>query len=379
MRLRPGLARAVLGAALAGGLLASTTAAAADGGAPPDRLGTASSWTDLFQEKNDFTWSGADQATSVPASNGAVYWLYGDTVLGTENAGGGYDPDLRMVSNTILVQRGTGLTPATASGQAAIPDVPNPIADAVPLNGDETDRYWPVAAVEHAGYLNVFAQRVRNTPDDGLGFQLVGADLARFRISGDALVFEGLAATPSSGVPQTDGPQWAGAVLVSAGYAYVYGHKHTATPHNPQSTYLARVPIEELARPDAWAYWDGLAWTPTQSAAQPLFESQPGSVAIINGLWTVLVKPWGGAGADVLAWTAASPQGPFQSRVLFAAPAGTTPEGRSYVTYAPQLHPEQPLASGATLVSLAWAGRSFWADTVHDADLYKPRFYEVVF
>ncbi len=116
-----------------------------------------------------------------------------------------------------------------------------------------------------------------------------------------------------------------------------------------------------------------------QAAAAPLFDSQPSSAAILNGKWTVLSKPWNEAGAAVHAWTSDTPEGPYLSRVLFSEPAGTTPQGRSYVTYSPQLHPEQKLESGATLVSLAWAGKNFWTDTVLDADLYKPRFYEVTF
>ncbi len=154
MRFRSGAARTLLtGLISVGLLLATSSAAVGDGhdlGEPrqepvlPTALGTAHGWTEHLQEKNDWTWSGADQATSVQASNGAVYWLYGDTVLGTENPiTGGYDEHVRMIANTIFVQRDGVMVPATAPGQPAIPDVPNPSADLVPGNLDDNDRYWP--------------------------------------------------------------------------------------------------------------------------------------------------------------------------------------------------------------------------------------------
>jgi hypothetical protein len=332
----------------------------------------------VFQDKNDWTWSGADQAASIKTTNGAVYWLFGDTVLGTENPStGAYDAGARMIANTILVQRASALSVATAAGQSAIPGVPNPEADAVPGNGDEEDRYWAQAAIEHAGYLNVFAQRVRPTPGQAEGFELVGADVARFRFRGDSLVFAGMSATPSSGLSQTAAPQWNGAVVKSNSYAYVYGHKHVGHPLNPHATYLARVPLASIATPGAWRFWDGARWVASQAAAVGIADSQPSSAAVVDGKWTLLCKPWNGSGANVLMRTSDQPYGPFTSRVILSSPAGTTPEGRQYLTYGPQLHPEQSLASGAMLVSVSWNGRDFWNDVAQDADLYKPRFHEV--
>jgi hypothetical protein len=339
---------------------------------------TAQGWTDLFQDKNDLTWSGADQATSIKAANGAIYWLFGDTVLGTENpTTGAYNDGARMIANTILMQRGSTLSEATSAGVPAIPHVPNPQRDSVPNNGDENDKYWPIAAVEHGTYLNVFAQRVRVTPGQGEGFELVGSDLARFRFSGDNLVFVRMSPTPSSGLHQRAAPQWGGAAIKSNGYVYVYGHKYIGHPLNPHATYLARVPVASMTTSSAWRYWDGARWAAGQAAAAAITDSQPSSVAIINGKWTLLCKPWNGAGDNVHARTSDHPYGPFTSRVILSSPAGTTPEGRNYITYGPVLHPEQSLASGAMLVSVSWNGRDFWNDVAQDADLYKPRFHEV--
>src|SRR5215475_7687847 len=93
-------------------------------------------WFQLFQAKNDFVWSGSDQATSYRASNGKTYWLFGDTILGTRNpATGGYDSGWYMVANTILTESNGALTGATLTS----PAIPNAVGG---------DKYWPQGIFE---------------------------------------------------------------------------------------------------------------------------------------------------------------------------------------------------------------------------------------
>ncbi len=75
-------------------------------------------------------------------------------------------------------------------------------------------------------------------------------------------------------------------------------------------------------------------------------------------------------------WTQGMFQAGADGTVTIDSPAGTTPAGIRYQTYSPQLHPEQPLASGKLLISIAWNATDF-ADLPRDADLYEPRFHEV--
>src|SRR5688500_760807 len=65
---------------------------------------TAQGFFNLFQAKNDWTWSGGDQVTSLKARNGLTYWSFGDTTLGEEDAvTGAYVSGWQMIANTILV------------------------------------------------------------------------------------------------------------------------------------------------------------------------------------------------------------------------------------------------------------------------------------
>lgn len=97
----------------------------------------------------------------------------------------------------------------------------------------------------------------------------------------------------------------------------------------------------------------------------------------------MLHKPFAGWGSSVYAEIAPAPQGPYSStQVIFDSPAGQTNNGvttnlYAYMTYSPQPHPEYSLASGKLLVSIAWNGDDLFQDVANDAELYKPRFYEV--
>jgi hypothetical protein len=66
---------------------------------------TTNGWFQLFQARNDFAWSGADQATNYIATNSHIYWLFGDVILGTRNpTTGGYDSGwYKLIANSILM------------------------------------------------------------------------------------------------------------------------------------------------------------------------------------------------------------------------------------------------------------------------------------
>lgn len=112
------------------------------------------------------------------------------------------------------------------------------------------------------------------------------------------------------------------------------------------------------------------------SLAAPILSAQVSSVRIIGGSWYLAYKPWNGWGDTVYIERRSSPWTQPLATTTVSSPAGTTAGGRKYQTYSPQLHPEQSLASGRVLLSIAWNGETL-SDVAADADLYKPRFYEV--
>ena len=112
------------------------------------------------------------------------------------------------------------------------------------------------------------------------------------------------------------------------------------------------------------------------TAATPILSAQVSSVRLVNGQWLMAYKPWNGWGDTVYVERRATPYADPSATVTVPSPAGVTPGGQSYLTYSPQLHPEQTLTSGKLLLSIAWNGASP-ADLLADADLYKPRFSEI--
>lgn len=359
------------GAAPSAALAASTAPTTADG------------FTDLFAAKQDLTWSGGDQATTVVA-NGRTYWLAGDTIVSNgEDPDGSYPDGARWVSNRILLQRGGDLVNAMANGGVGVPDPPTH-TDA------NADHYWPQAGFYANGHLYVLAQRVQADPTDALGFKLTGVEMAKYRVRSDGLlVLVSMVATPSTGVAGGVGPahiQWAGDALVYNGYVYAYGFTLAqGNAYVAHWSYAARVPVGKVEQPAAWRFYARSTgrWVARTAALNPdptdqpdaILPSQVSSVRQVGGKFVVAHKPWNGWGDTVRIETAAAPVGPWTEVASIPSPAGTW-EGSDYVTYCPQLHPEQQLASGGLLVSVAWNGKTL-DDTMSNADLYKPRFYEV--
>lgn len=349
------------------------------GGGTPAMAATPTSadqFTSMFADKNDITFSGGDQMTSLKLNN-RTYWSVGDTMLGTEDADGSYSDGTRMVGNHILVQVGGTLYNAIGNaGTLANPDglaVPNP---PISNNGE---RYWTQGMFSVNGMLYVLAQRVINNSSGS--FDLIGVELARYTINATngKLTLTGMITTPSTGVHGGNTPantQWAADAVVAGQYVYVYGYSGADDPFAPQRTYVARVPIAQVELASAWRYYNGATWGTSMGSMTALVHSQVSSVRLIAGKWVMLHKPWNNYGADVYLETGPNPYGPFTSTKIFSSPGGTW-EGKQYETYGPMLHPEQSVASGKLLISIDWNGKDFWTDVMGNADLYKPRFMEV--
>ena len=347
-------------------------------------MATPTSYFNMFQAKNDLTWSGSDGMASVNTALG-TYWLCGDTILSDgENPDGSYAAGWKMIPNRILLQRpGTlSLTNAMANNGQGIP---NPAT----RTAENQERYWALNGAVVNGFLYVLAGRVKNTPD---GFLPLGVELAKYRIALDGkLTLIAMVATPSTGVTGGFGPntiQWGEAMIPGTdGYIYVYGSTRAKdNPYVPIFSYAARVIASQLDNPSAWRFYKKTTktWVPMMGhldqnlTDQPdaLLATQVSDAAYWNGKFHIIHKPWNGWGKEVYLEESASPVGPFTQRKLFDSPAGSTPEGISYQTYGPRLHADQLLTSYKMLVSINYAPVNF-ADTARDADLAKPRFWEI--
>lgn len=349
---------------------------------------TADGFFQMFQDKNDMVWSSGDQVTSFKHNN-HIYWLFGDSMLGGEDPDGSFADGTVMVGNRILRQSGTVLyhaVPASGNGSS----VPDPAVH----NDTNQERYWTQGMFAANGHLYVLCQRVRN--NSGGSFTPMGGEIAKFTqntTTGD-LTLVAMISTPATAQEEVPGPygiQWCSDAVVCNGYVYIYGA--TRAEGNPwvlHFSYVARVPVAHLENPYAWRFYKKTTgtWVSKISELDPdkanqtdaIVGSQVSSVRYINGMWRMIHKPWNGWGSDVKVVSSTTPYGPWGSEtVVFSSPAGTH-EGLNYETYSPQFHPEQTLLSGKTLVSIAWNGEGLTLEQMfQNADLYKPRFYEVQF
>jgi hypothetical protein len=208
-------------------------------------------------------------------------------------------------------------------------------------------------------------------------------ELAKFGFNGDGtLAFQGMRTTPSSGLLDGDSSataQYAADAVVTAGYVYIFGYSNAKDDSlAPHRSYVARVATGSVETAAAWRFRSAAgSWVADRAQAAPILNAQVSSVRLIGGRWVMAYKPWNGWGDTVHIETRSAPWSAPLGEATISSPAATTPSGQRYQTYSPQLHPEQILNSGKLLVSIAWNGATL-GDVDADADLYKPRFYEVV-
>lgn len=192
---------------------------------------TSAGFTQAFANKNDMTWSGGDQMTSLKAPNGKVYWSVGDTMLSNGEDPDGSYPDIgtKMVGNRLLLQNGGEFVNAMADGGMAVPDPATATAE-------NQERYWAQGMFYANSHLYVLCQRVvSDTSAGSIGFKITGVEMAKYSINSyGKLKLVSMVATPSTGVAGGVGPtaiQWAADAIVRSGYVYVYGY--TSASDNP--------------------------------------------------------------------------------------------------------------------------------------------------
>lgn len=351
-----------------------------------DDMTTSTHYNRMFNGgKCDWTWGAADGAQSRLAPNGFTYWCFGDTIQGYPNpADTSFDAQRIMSSNTILIQRGAELGPATwSNGEPAVPDMTVNMIDR---------RFWVTDIIfptQQSTKAYALATRIHN---DG-GFIVDGSFLAEFDIRADGrLLFRQVHETPTPPTDAVDNEliQWSMSFDEVGGYVYIYGSNTPGiiSPFvTPSRTYVARVATRWLANKYAWQFWTGTGWlagrhgaalTQAQSRATPILDGQMTSARYdeVNNRWLFANKPFHGFGSTVQVHSATAPQGPLSLAQTVSSAGGTSPGGNPYVTYNPTLHPEVSLLSGNYLLAISHNGD--FADIFDERGLYRPAFQEII-
>jgi hypothetical protein len=303
-------------------------------------------------------WTGGDGTVSVPLPDGRIAWLFSDSFLGTVNADHSRPAGTPAINNCLVVQDGTTLGPTLYGGT---PD--SPAALVAPGLGGAF--YWVADATVEGDALSVlYGKYVGTAAGPPLGFALQGTALATFRLPG--LTLSSVRDLPVSALIG-----WGSAVLEDGGFTYIYGNEFAG---GAKFVHLARVAAGHLGGP--WRFWTGGGWSGREADSARIIGGIGEGMSVTRvGDRYVLVTQRNDEifSSRVVAYTAASPTGPFTGPVpLFDAPEA---RDRSRFIYAARVHPELS-APGRLLISYdvnAWNG----GDLFRDARVYRPRFAEV--
>ncbi|WP_028645451.1 DUF4185 domain-containing protein [Nocardioides sp. URHA0020] len=332
---------------------------------------TAAGYQRMFDAKNDWTWSGGDQGSTVPLPDGRVVWLFADTLLGRQTSSGRRAANTRMIHSSLVIQDRGCLTGVTGRrGGSVIPE-PTP-----------TSWYWPQQGVIDGGKLVIFAIRATQAAGPGaFGFRTVGVDAAVFSLPktrAEVPTYQRMAGTPASR-SGTAGILWGVSLTSDARYHYVYGTRWTAH-YLGKAVYVARVPHGRLARPSAWQYWTGSSWAARRpAAARPVVSaahdswSTSFSASRTSSGYEFVTKAGDVYGADVVKVRASSPVGPFSSTTV----NNSAPSTSTVLQYNPLGHPELPVRGGYLGHISRNLNSTSTAAINKDADQYKPQFFVV--
>ncbi len=356
-RSRFSVALAVVAGAAAVLAMTGTGAAALPGGGM-----TATAMNAMFTGYGNTSgqWSGGDSTVSVPLPDGRDAWFFSDTFLGTVNPDGSRPANSPFIHNSIVVQNGSALVSTRYGGTPGAPD-----SLVKPADGS-SDFYWVNGGVVEGNVLRMLYMRMRATGSGSLDFAQVDTALVTFTLPG-------LAVQSITDLSLGGSIAWGSTVVDDGRYTYIYGSESTSGAM--RFAHLARVPVGGLTGP--WQYWTGSGWSGSEASSARLLSGVGTGYAVQHvGNQYVLITvdtdiPFN---ADLVAYTAPAPTGPFSGPIeLFTAPEPGTIPGT--IVYDARVHPE--LATAGNLL-VSYNVNSLTAGAVYaDATIYRPRFVDV--
>lgn len=309
-------------------------------------------------------WTGGDSTYSVKLPDGRTVWQFSDTFLGIVDRRGGRDRHSPLVNSTMVVQDGDELT-TLAAGDPTLPAsfFPSP-------TGGRDDWYWQYdSAVEHTpeGHkLRVFLLHFTRAGGGVFGFQWMGNALATLSLPD--LQIESIVELPAMG-----GVSWGAAVLEVEEHTYIYG---TEDLGDDKYMHLARAPRNGVT--GAWEFWNGASWSADPGSSVRIMRGVANEYSVTahaGGFVLITMDTTTTFSPDLVAFTACSPEGPWENRTLLYR----TPESdlENQITYNAHAHPQFANERG-WLVSYNVNSRTF-GDLFLDASIYRPRFIRVPF
>ncbi|HEY2911267.1 MAG TPA: DUF4185 domain-containing protein [Gemmataceae bacterium] len=340
------------------------------GAEPPVVLSAAPAeeWNARFRQNDG--WVGGDGAYSVPLSDRKTLWLFSDTWVGSIRDG--RRSDVKMVNNTIGIQKGNGRDAAVTFAIRKTDGKPR--AMLAPPEG--SGWFWIYAGIAHKGKVHVFLPRIEKSGGGAFGFKQIeqwfgtianpDTDPTEWKVAYAKLPFAKFAKEASV--------SFGSALLKDGEWIYIYGYRQV---RGKRSMLVARAPADRLADFDTWRFLADGQWKASAADARPVATglATEFSVSYLPGLKKyAAVYTENGLGDRIVGRFADGPAGPWSEPVLFY----TCPEmkaDKKVFCYAAKAHPH--LASENELIVTYCVNAFQLAPVLADARLYWPNFVRV--
>lgn len=296
-------------------------------------------------------WVGGDSTYSVALPDGRTLWLFSDSFIGEVSASGRPAPGMAMVHNALVAEGDSGrLSTRTAEGPESF--FPDPGPDSY---------YWVQDATVQGDELIVFLSLTKQVGEQGFAWE--SNAIARVSLPDLALleITEGLHA---------DRVAWGAGVMSTPTHTYVYGVEDL---EEGKYLHLARVGAGSLTDRSRWEFRTSQGWSPDVTRSARLTDGVANELSVSpyrDGYLMVSSDTSQAFSAKINAWTACSPQGPWQQRqTIYETPESGV--GRHF-TYNAHGHPEIS-PEGQLLISYNVNTFDF-DELTRDPTLYRPRF-----
>lgn len=250
----------------------------------------------------------ADNAISVPLSNGKVFWNFGDSYIDTYNPKDGTVPCLFQVRNAAIVQpkddwnwkNSKTLTGTNTTGVKSL----------FKNNADEDHFMWPGSGFQYKDTMYMYCSSLLRTGNGAFDFKQSGNDLWA------KLTVPDMKVVKYTELPNFDTIYFGcGYVKDEAnGIVYAFGYKSFYIESN---VFVARFSLKD---PNTnWTFWDGRSWVTDATHAKPITRGASNSVYVckIRNKYVLVSSEFSVAcdmGKKIYVSTSDHPTGPFTDR-----------------------------------------------------------------
>jgi hypothetical protein len=236
--------------------------------------------------------------------------------------------------------------------------------------------YWPGGSVAVGARLYVFMARVFVDKAHPFG-RAVGAAVASFDLPS-------LQLARVTEIPFIRNRVYGAGAVADGGYIYAYASQaRTCALCFANDMYIARVPENQIANPNAWQFRAGAAWITNPHAATPVLPAAVSNTDVQHyGNGFLLITKTLGIVSDVVeAWFAPTPAGPWADLgTVFHVPQPVSHVAgyhlQSPYTYNPVVLSTQQMQDGGFL-AVYNVSTLATADAEHDGLLVGPRFVSI--